>query len=42
MMIDAGKIFDEVEKIREKIQKEALDGQLKGGAVESAADKGDI
>jgi hypothetical protein len=42
MMLNSGKIFDEVEKIKEKIQKEDLNGHLKGGAVESAADKGEI
>lgn len=42
MLVDSGKIFDEIEKIKEKIQKEDLDGTLKGGALESAADKGEI
>lgn len=42
MMVDSGKIFEELEKIKEKIQKEDLDGQLKGGAVESAADRGEL
>tara|TARA_R100001463_G_scaffold42850_1_gene89579 strand:+ start:3970 stop:4545 length:576 start_codon:yes stop_codon:yes gene_type:complete len=42
MMVDSGKIFDELEKIKEKIGKEDIEGQLKGGALESAADKGEI
>lgn len=42
MMVDSGKIFDELIKIKEKIQKEDLEGQLKGGAIESAADRGEI
>lgn len=42
MMVNTIKITDALEAIKEKIAKEDLDGQLKGGAVESAADRGEI
>jgi hypothetical protein len=40
MMLNSGKIFDQIEGIKEKLLKEELDGQLKGGATESAAEGG--
>jgi len=40
MMLNSSKIFAEIENIREKLAKEEMDGQLKGGATESAAESG--
>ena len=40
MMLNSSKIFAEIENIKEKLAKEELDGQLKGGASESAAESG--
>ena len=40
MLLNSGKIFAVIDEIREKLAKEELDGQLKGGATESAAESG--
>lgn len=40
MMLNSGKIFDQIESIKEKLLKEEMDGQLKGGATESAGEGG--
>ena len=42
MFAASGKIFTEIENIKEKISKEDLDGQLKGGAEESASEAGTL
>lgn len=38
MLLNSGKIFEEINSIREKISKENLESQLKGGATESAGE----
>lgn len=40
MMLNSSKIFAEIDNIKEKLAKEEMDGQLKGGATESAAESG--
>lgn len=40
MMLNTGKLVAEMENINEKLSKAELDGQLKGGATESAAESG--
>jgi len=40
MMLNTGKLVAEMENINEKLAKAELDGQLKGGATESAAESG--
>jgi|TARA_B110000967_G_C18886207_1_gene564126 hypothetical protein len=40
MMINSIKIFEQVDKIKELIGKESLEGQGRGGAVESAGEQG--
>ena len=40
MMLNSGKIFEQIESIKERLTKEEMDGQLKGGATESAGEGG--
>lgn len=40
MMLNSSKIFAEIENIKDKLTKEDVDGQLKGGATESASEAG--
>lgn len=40
MFTDSGKIFTEIENIKEKLSKENAEGHLKGGAAESAGESG--
>lgn len=40
MMLNTGKLVAELENINEKLSKAELDGELKGGATESAAESG--
>ena len=42
MVIDSGKIYDQLEAIKDKIAKETNSGALRGGAEESASEKGEI
>lgn len=42
MMLNTAKIFEQIETIKEKMNKEAAEGQLKGGATESASEAGTL
>jgi hypothetical protein len=40
MVVETDKIYTQIEKMKERLHKEALSGTLKGGAAESASEKG--
>jgi hypothetical protein len=40
MMLNSSKIFAEIENIKDKLTREDVEGQLKGGATESASEAG--
>ena len=42
MMVNTIKIYEQMDKIREMLNKESIESQTKGGAVESAAEKGEL
>jgi hypothetical protein len=42
MMVNTKKIYDQYELIKQQMQKESINGVIKGGAIESASEKGEL